>query len=185
MKEFLLNLWVEHSDFLAKVLYAICGVVGFYALYLLCRKRRIILSSCADGCVSLANSALRKIVESVARDVGIRKKIGVKARYSRGGISIDITIRTGAWQNLAKISALLRERLLDVLVNGVGLVSIKKINVVIVGFLFGKCNCFHSADDAPLDRGCKKTDARDAACGYEAEDNFTCDSAEAGGGETH
>jgi uncharacterized alkaline shock family protein YloU len=160
MKELLLDLWEKYSDSLVKAGYLACGIAICWLLYLVGKKRQAIISSAIDGCVSLTHSTLKKIIQSVATDMGIRKKIGVKIRHSRHKMSIDVTIRAGSWQNLAEISTTLRERLRDVLSNGVGLVSVEKINVIVVGFLFGKCNCSSPVHESRWTRN----DGENAAC---------------------
>jgi hypothetical protein len=151
MKKFLniLNMSsIEH--WLIKCGYVLCGVAILYILYLFCRKKRIVIAKGEDGAILLAKSALREMVASIAKDLGIPKKVNTKIKCSHGKVSIDVIIRTGSWQNLSEISSALRRRLFDALVNRIGLAVIRKINVIVVGFrcqrniYSGECNSVQS-----------------------------------------
>ncbi|MDR1233284.1 MAG: hypothetical protein LBJ75_03435 [Puniceicoccales bacterium] len=134
MKEILQNLSAEQLKCLFLLGGCIVGIVIIYILYLLWRPKRIFISKSDEGTVSLSKDSLNKIIESLARDVGVKDKIRTKVKCCRGIISIDISIRISRRQNLADISRALREVLQNVLINNVGLAAVSKINIMVTEF---------------------------------------------------
>ncbi|MDR0693022.1 MAG: hypothetical protein LBF49_00400 [Puniceicoccales bacterium] len=134
MKEILQNLSAEQLKYLFLLGWCMVGIAIIYVLYLLCRPKWIFISKSDEGTVSLSKDSLNKIIESLARDVGIRDKIHTKIKCCRGIISIDISIRISRRQNLADISRSLRETLQNVLINNIGLAAVRKINIIVAEF---------------------------------------------------
>ncbi|MDR2776909.1 MAG: hypothetical protein LBB17_02605 [Puniceicoccales bacterium] len=134
MKEILQNLNTEQLRCVFLLGGCITGVVIIYILYLLWRPKRIFISKSDEGSVSLSKDSLNKIIESLAKDVGIKDKVRTKVKCCRGAISIDISIRISRRQNLADISRSLREVLQDVLINNIGLAAVRKINITVTEF---------------------------------------------------
>ncbi|MDR2628816.1 MAG: hypothetical protein LBC30_02390 [Puniceicoccales bacterium] len=134
MKEVLQNLSAEQLKCVFLLGGCIAGVVIIYILYLLWRPKRIFISKSDEGSVSLSKDSLNKIIESIARDVGIKDKVRTKIKCCRGVVSIDISIRISRRQNLADISRSLREILQNVLVNNIGLAAVRKINIMVTEF---------------------------------------------------
>jgi uncharacterized alkaline shock family protein YloU len=110
------------------------GVAIICIVYLSLKPKWIFISKSDEGFVSLTRDSLNKIIESLAREVGIKDKIYTKIKCCRGNISIDIIIRISCRQNLADISKSLRETLQNVLVNNIGLAAVKKVNIVVTKF---------------------------------------------------
>jgi hypothetical protein len=50
-------------------------------------------------------------------------------------------VRTGSWKSLPNVPLLLRSKLYNVLVNDMQLSAVKRINVIVVGFLRDNCKC--------------------------------------------
>jgi uncharacterized alkaline shock family protein YloU len=143
MKEFLNSLNLPAAGcWLSNAGYVLCGIAVIYLLFLIFRSRRIVVVESENGSVLLAKSALREMIVSIARELGVPEKVQTKIKCSRGKVFIEVMIRTGNWQNLSEISNSLRQKLFDTLVGHVGLEIIKKINVVVVGFHFSKRGCF-------------------------------------------
>ncbi|MDR1891331.1 MAG: hypothetical protein LBQ23_04155 [Puniceicoccales bacterium] len=142
MKEILQNLSMEPLKCISPVFwYIIGGIAIIYIVYLSLKPRWISIYKSDEGCVSLTKSSLNKIIESLARDVGIRDKVYTKIKCCRGNISIDITIRIGRRQNLADISRSLRETLQNVLTHNIGLEAVKKVNIIVAEFQPENSNC--------------------------------------------
>ncbi|MDR1528470.1 MAG: hypothetical protein LBS22_02690 [Puniceicoccales bacterium] len=134
MKEILQNLSTEQLRCVFLLGWCIIGIAVIYILYLLWRPKWIFISKSDEGTVSLSKDSLNKIIESLARDVGIKDKVRTKIRCCRGIISIDIAIRISRRQNLADISRSLRETLQNVLINNIGLAAVRKINIIVAEF---------------------------------------------------
>jgi uncharacterized alkaline shock family protein YloU len=140
MKEFLQNLCPENSHCCWQLtVVAACGVVFLWLLCAMLRSRRVFVTMNGEGTISLTKCAIGEIVRSVARDIGIGEKVQTKIRSIRQKISIDITIKANSWRNLSEMSHALNNRIRSVLVDDIGLISLNKINVIVVGFSPGKC----------------------------------------------
>ncbi|MDR2603271.1 MAG: hypothetical protein LBC11_01785 [Puniceicoccales bacterium] len=134
MKEILQNLSTGQLKYVFLLGWCVVGITVIYILYLLWRPKWIFISKSDEGTVSLSKDSLTKIIESLAKDVGIKDKIRTKIKCCRGAISIDISIRINRRQNLADISRLLRETLQNVLINNIGLAAVRKINIIVTEF---------------------------------------------------
>ncbi|MDR3144282.1 MAG: hypothetical protein LBT64_02145 [Puniceicoccales bacterium] len=100
------------------------------------RSRKIFIAKSCSGTISLTKNALRRMIVSVARDIGLSEKVYTKIRCRRNCICIDVTIRANGWQNVANVSKELHDRLRETLVDVIGIAAIKKINIIIAGFSF-------------------------------------------------
>ncbi|MDR2432342.1 MAG: hypothetical protein LBD34_01165 [Puniceicoccales bacterium] len=134
MKEILQNLSAEQLKYVFLLGWSIGGIAAIYILYLLWRPKWIFISKSDEGTVSLSKASLIKIIESLAKDVGIKDKIRTKIKCCRGIIDIDIAIRISRRQNLADISRSLRETLQNILINNIGLAAVRKINIIVTEF---------------------------------------------------
>jgi hypothetical protein len=100
------------------------------------RGRKIFIAKSGGGTISLAKGALRRMVASIAREVGIDGKVHTKIRCCCKRIRIDVAIKTSGWRNLSDVAKALHSRLREVLVDSIGIASIGKINIVIAGISF-------------------------------------------------
>jgi hypothetical protein len=142
MKDILQNLSMESLKCISPVFwYIIGGIAIIYIVYLSLKPRWIFIYKSDEGCVSLTKSSLNKIIESLARDVGIRDKVYTKIKCCRENISIDIAIRIGRRQNLADISRTLCETLQNFLTRNIGLEAVKKVNIIVAEFQPENSNC--------------------------------------------
>ena len=102
------------------------------------KKKYVCIAHGSDGEITLTKRALVEIIESVCYDMDVSGKVRTSITGGRRGIHVSVTVKTDSWQNLADKSSMLQSRLQHVLVNNIGLVTVSKINIVIVGFLFKK-----------------------------------------------
>ncbi|MDR1457751.1 MAG: hypothetical protein LBI47_02810 [Puniceicoccales bacterium] len=152
MKEILQNLSTEQLKCACLLGWCMVGIAIIYVLYLLWRPKWIFISKSDEGTVSLSKDSLTKIIESLARDVGIKDKIRTKIKCCRGIISIDISVRISRRQNLADISRSLRETLQNVLINNIGLSAVKKINIIVAEFQSEGSACKGLCQKEPVNR---------------------------------
>jgi hypothetical protein len=161
MKEFWQSLRCEQLKLLPLEWWGvICGIITLYVLYLILKPKRVIVSKGKEGTVSLSQNSLKRIIESVAKDVGIHERICSKIKCCGGNIVINVSIRIGCKQNLLEVSKSLREALQDVLIENIGLTAIRKINITVSEFLTERNNSQCLCKKGPTEPGMSACDCR-------------------------
>jgi hypothetical protein len=136
--------WGTWWSFCDRWIYAIGAIALIALLFLLvCRRRCVPMMRGEWGSIFLKKSAIRKIVESMARSIGYHGKIRVRVDLRGETVSIRVVIRPHHWQNLAETSKSLHEELHSALARDIGLEKIGKIDVVVAGFSCSSKGCNH------------------------------------------
>lgn len=147
MKQYIIS-FLENHSIPSVIGYIVIFLAVIWLLRVIFHPRKVYLSRGDGGTLALTKSALRKVIESVAHDVGLQGKISPKFCYKRSKFIVNVIVKMGSWRNISEVSAVFQERLRSVFVDSLGITDDIKVNVVIAGFLFRKnAATIHISDD--------------------------------------